>query len=63
MFCRLHEDAFLRANYRPLQGDKLILVDVLKKCLPQLKQVIMAGMYAGVNNFATSSISSLFAHR
>jgi len=60
---RLHEDAFLRANYRPLQGDKLILVDVLKKCLPQLKLVIMAGS-VGINNFASHpSVSAPFAHR
>ncbi|RWS15741.1 hypothetical protein B4U79_14037 [Dinothrombium tinctorium] len=43
---RLHEDAFVRAGLRPLQGDKLVLVDVLRKCLPQLRQIIIAG-YGG----------------
>ena len=41
---RLHEDAFVRSGVRPLQGDKLVAVDVLRKCLPQLRQIIMAGM-------------------
>ncbi|RWS25861.1 uncharacterized protein B4U80_00602 [Leptotrombidium deliense] len=50
---RLHEDAFVRSGVRPLQGDKLVLVDVLRKCLPQLKQIIMAGITrggAGINS-------------
>lgn len=41
---RLHEDAFIRSGVRPLQGDKLVSVDVLRKCLPQLRQLIMAGL-------------------
>ncbi|CAG2101493.1 unnamed protein product, partial [Medioppia subpectinata] len=41
---RLHEDTFVRSGVRPLQGDKLVFVDVLRKCLPQLRQIIMAGM-------------------
>lgn len=44
LFFRLHEDAFLRSGVRPLQGDKLVTVEVLKKCLPQLRQIIMAGL-------------------
>jgi len=41
---RLHEDAYVRAGTRPLQGDKLVGVDVLRKCLPQLRQIILAGL-------------------
>jgi len=56
-YSRLHEDAFVRSNYRPLHGDKLILVDVLRKCLPQLKQLILASRTLG------SASIALFASR
>ena len=37
----LHEDAFIRSGSRIIQGDKFISVDVLRKCLPQLRQIIL----------------------
>lgn len=37
----LHEDAFIRSGSRVIQGDKFISVDVLRKCLPQLRQIIL----------------------
>ncbi|KAI1301726.1 hypothetical protein HDE_02983 [Halotydeus destructor] len=39
---RLHEDTFNRAGKRPLQGDKLVLVETLRKCVGQLRHIIMA---------------------
>jgi hypothetical protein len=52
---RLHEDAFVRSGYVPMHGDRLIQIDVLKKCLPQLKQVILAGLGVG-------SVTGLYGH-
>jgi len=50
---RLHEDAFMRAGIRPLQGDKLVLVEVLRKCIAQLRHIILAGLSTTLS--ATSS--------
>jgi hypothetical protein len=46
---RLHEDTFTRDGLRPLQGDKLVLVEVLRKCIGQLKHIIRAGL-GGLDN-------------
>jgi hypothetical protein len=53
-----HEDTFMREGYRPLQGDKLVLVEVLRKCISQLRHIIMAG----IGGMAPSASAS-YSHR
>lgn len=58
---RLHEDAFLRSGLRPHPGDKLVLVDVLRKCLPQLKQ-ILSGVGGGMAPTASLGLGASGYH-